>query len=257
MELLFSILINDNEFKQEIFYNVRESCMNQCLFFLIILGCNLYGAMPFNQEIAQKIGEQIWRNEGAGKRDNLIVWNPGEDFPSLGIGHFIWHSAYRPSNFNATFNELISFLEKKGATIPEWVIQAQKDGGAPWKNREDFLRVKENEPVEQLRALLDITKDLQTQFIIERLDKALASITNIAPRAKKAHVKKMIALLKKSPQGMYVLIDYLNFKGQGTDPQERYNGCGWGLLQVLEGDAHLYHSIQCGRIICSYCPNSS
>jgi hypothetical protein len=31
-----------------------------------------------------------------------------------------------------------------------------------------------------------------------------------------------------------VLVDYVNFKGEGTLPSERYKGQGWGLLQVLE-----------------------
>lgn len=29
------------------------------------------------------------------------------------------------------------------------------------------------------------------------------------------------------------MIDYVNFKGEGTSPTERYKGEGWGLLQVL------------------------
>ena len=33
---------------------------------------------------------------------------------------------------------------------------------------------------------------------------------------------------------MYALIDYVNFKGEGSSPSERYQGQGWGLLQVLE-----------------------
>jgi hypothetical protein len=33
---------------------------------------------------------------------------------------------------------------------------------------------------------------------------------------------------------MYCLVDYVNFKGEGIKPTERYNGQGWGLLQVLE-----------------------
>ena len=32
-------------------------------------------------------------------------------------------------------------------------------------------------------------------------------------------------------------MDYVNFKGEGISPGERYNGEGWGLLQVLEGMA--------------------
>jgi hypothetical protein len=31
------------------------------------------------------------------------------------------------------------------------------------------------------------------------------------------------------------LIDYVNFKGEGVLSTERYQGRGWGLLQVLEG----------------------
>ncbi len=35
-------------------------------------------------------------------------------------------------------------------------------------------------------------------------------------------------------RGLYILLDYTNFKGEGTLKSERYNGQGWGLLQVLE-----------------------
>ena len=34
--------------------------------------------------------------------------------------------------------------------------------------------------------------------------------------------------------GFYALMDYVNFKGEGTAITERYRGKGWGLLQVLE-----------------------
>jgi hypothetical protein len=33
---------------------------------------------------------------------------------------------------------------------------------------------------------------------------------------------------------VYPLVDYVNFKGEGTSPTERYRGQGWGLLQILE-----------------------
>jgi hypothetical protein len=35
-------------------------------------------------------------------------------------------------------------------------------------------------------------------------------------------------------RGCYALIDYVNFKGEGILSTERYQGHGWGLLQVLE-----------------------
>ena len=37
------------------------------------------------------LGERIFANECASKRACLTSWNEGEDFPSLGIGHFIWY----------------------------------------------------------------------------------------------------------------------------------------------------------------------
>ncbi len=36
-------------------------------------------------------------------------------------------------------------------------------------------------------------------------------------------------------KGVYILADYVNFKGLGIIDSERYKGEGWGLLQVLEG----------------------
>jgi hypothetical protein len=43
------------------------------------------------QEQAQTIGRQIWKNECGGTQEGLTSWNKGEEFPSLGIGHFIWY----------------------------------------------------------------------------------------------------------------------------------------------------------------------
>jgi hypothetical protein len=48
-------------------------------------------------------------------------------------------------------------------------------------------------------------------------------------------VKRAFESLAATPQGRFALIDYVNFKGEGTKSTERYAGQGWGLLQVLEG----------------------
>ena len=47
-------------------------------------------------------------------------------------------------------------------------------------------------------------------------------------------VQQRYAALASTTQGMYCLVDYVNFKGEGVKSDERYNGHGWGLLQVLE-----------------------
>lgn len=46
----------------------------------------------------------------------------------------------------------------------------------------------------------------------------------------------MDAMLRQDARlGAYALIDYVHFKGDGSKPSERYQGTGWGLLQVLQG----------------------
>ncbi len=40
--------------------------------------------------------------------------------------------------------------------------------------------------------------------------------------------------MANSHGGWYPLIDYINFKGKGVKETEKYNGEGWGLLQVLD-----------------------
>jgi hypothetical protein len=46
---------------------------------------------------ALEIGRRIWKNECAGTVSGLTSWNKGEEFPSLGIAHFIWLVAQAPS----------------------------------------------------------------------------------------------------------------------------------------------------------------
>src|SRR5690606_28035221 len=54
------------------------------------------------------------------------------------------------------------------------------------------------------------------------------------PGSRRSIVQDRFYRSAKEPMGLYVLMDYLNFKGEGTKPSESYAGKGWGLLQVLE-----------------------
>jgi hypothetical protein len=55
-----------------------------------------------------------------------------------------------------------------------------------------------------------------------------------APASDRDRIRKNFYRVAGEPLGMYALIDYVNFKGEGISPTERYNGEGWGLLQVLQ-----------------------
>ena len=59
--------------------------------------------LEISKEELSKIAERIFQNEAAGKKDNLVYWNKGENFPSLGIGHFIWYKEGEPDRFERVF----------------------------------------------------------------------------------------------------------------------------------------------------------
>ena len=89
--------------------------------------------------------------------------------------------------------------------------------------------------MKELRAFLALTVDLQTQFMVTRLQNALAKMLDETPPAERENVRRQFDRLASSANGCYALVDYVNFKGEGTLHTERYRDQGWGLLQVLEG----------------------
>jgi hypothetical protein len=182
---------------------------------------------------AQKaaIGRKIWQNECAGRVDGLTTWNAGEEFPSLGIGHFIWYPAGFRGPFVETWPRFVEFARRRGARLPE--VAALPD--CPWRTKAAFQADFHGPRLAGLRQWLAANVPLQTEFIIERSRAALPTILANAPRADRARVEANYHKVAASPQGTYALIDYVNFKGDGTNPGERYRGQGWGLLQVLQG----------------------
>ena len=177
------------------------------------------------------IGEKIFKNEAAGKKENLVYWNEGENFPSLGIGHFIWYKQGEPGIFEESFPQLTEFLKSKNVKLPKIMTENKY---SPWKDRQELinLKTKKNPDIEELTNFLYDNKDLQIMFIFKRLEASLEKM--LAVSSNKENVRKQFYRVASSPNGLYPLIDYVNFKGEGTNPKERYNGQGWGLLQVLE-----------------------
>jgi len=179
------------------------------------------------------IGNKIFQNECGGREALLTSWNSGEDFPSLGIGHFIWYPQGATGPFEESFPELIRFMQDEEVTIPEWIVTATQSG-APWQSRDAFLAAQDSEKMQQLRMFLAATKPEQTRFMIARLNRALPAILKPLSEAEQSRVKARFKQVADSPMGYYALVDYVNFKGEGVKPSERYQGKGWGLLQVLQ-----------------------
>lgn len=199
---------------------------------LLLLGFSVGVAVAQTVQLsdaqAQAIGRRIWKNECAGTVTGLTSWNRGEDFASLGIGHFIWYPAGKRGPFEESFPALVDALGRGGTKIPGWMR-----GPCPWKSRAEFMADFEGPRLRDLRALLSATVSQQARFCAQRLERALPAMLAATPAAERARVRANFYRVAAEPLGMYALIDYVNFKGEGTSPDERYAGEGWGLRQAL------------------------
>ena len=180
---------------------------------------------------ALRIGKRVWQNESNGSVAGLTAWNAGEDFASLGIGHFIWYPQGMRGPFEESFPKFLAFAHEHSVTVPVWLNQAT---ACPWNSRAEFSKAQNSAEMRELRQFLANTVDLQAQFLVARLQDSLAKMLNEAAPGERDNVERQFGRVASTPHGCYALVDYVNFKGEGVLHTERYHGEGWGLLQVLE-----------------------
>jgi len=203
-----------------------------CLLFIALAGTN-WAAEPahISDADALRIGKRIWQNESNGSVAGLTAWNAGENFASLGIGHFIWypHGVHGP--FEESFSKFLAFAREHRTAIPAWLNQSPV---CPWNSRAEFSSAQNSTQMRELRQFLTRTIDVQAQFMVARLQQSLAKMLDEAAPAERANVERQFERVAGTPHGCYALVDYVNFKGEGVLHTERYHGQGWGLLQVLQ-----------------------
>lgn len=190
-------------------------------------------AIRLADEEAMRIGRRVWQNECAGTVDGLTSWNAGEHFASMGIGHFIWYPKGEAGPFEERFPALLVFIRERGVKLPR-VFEGAPDIDCPWGNREAFLRDFHGERMRQMREFLGATVGEQARFLVLRLELSLPKMLAECGPGARDRVRQRFYGVANALGGAYALVDYVNFKGEGTNPAERYNGQGWGLLQVLE-----------------------
>ena len=209
------------------------------------MGANAESPLPgVSRQRALALGHRIWRNESNQSYDGLTAWNRGEEFASLGIGHFIWYPADVPRKFKESFPELVAYLTEVSAqrqrsseapplTVPSWLLG--EDVRCPWDSRLAFERDFNSPRMLNLRQFLGATIAEQSAFIARRLDRSLPKMLEfVSPPSQRRSINSRFLSLYATDAGLYALIDYVNFKGEGTAVTERYRGEGWGLLQVLQ-----------------------
>lgn len=179
-----------------------------------------------------RIGQKIFANECSLKEDCLAHWNLGEDFLSLGIGHFIWYPKNYQGPFDETFPAFLRYARNKQISMPQWLDQ-EPIPFCPWSSREEFLASLQDARLLQLRSFLSTTKPIQAEFIILRFKELIPILVDGLSEQDQERIRRHVDRLMKTSKGAFALIDYSHFKGFGIKESERYQGQGWGLLQVL------------------------
>ena len=180
------------------------------------------------------IATGIFKNETGGQVDKLTYWGDGEDFPSMGIGHFIWFPEGVDAPFDEQFPGMVAFVaERSGNDIemPAWLRQLDPFD-APWSSKQQFDEDWSSAELSELRQWLWDTRSYQARYIVSAFTKRWRDVE--LPLGQKQRYNRLLQALMASREGLFAVIDYYNFKGLGTNPRERYQGEGWGLLQVLQ-----------------------
>jgi hypothetical protein len=199
---------------------------------LVLTVCTGLAAINLTPAETRRIGNRIWQNECGGTVAGLTSWNAGENFASLGIGHFIWYPKGVRGPFDESFPKFVDFAAARGTKVP--AVAAKKEG-CPWKTKAEFDAAGQTPPMKELRAFLARTIDLQAEFLVKRLQQALPKMLAESGATDGAQVQQRFDRVASTAMGCYALVDYVNFKGEGVLATERYAGQGWGLLQVLQG----------------------
>ena len=210
-------------------------------FAFLLVGTTLFASdIKLTQKQANFIAKKVWQNEGAGKDKYLVWWNEGEDFASIGIGHAIWFPKGHTERFREVFPMMLEFMQKKGVKMPSWLTP---ETDFPWQTKEAFFQAKKShtKKYEELFHFLKSTMSHQAEFMAQRLSNALPQmLESIEDEKQKERIKNRFNMMLYTKdgsideRGLYILLDYTNFKGEGTLKSERYNAQGWGLLQVLD-----------------------
>src|SRR5207237_1471306 len=133
---------------------------------IMLATASLHAAVDISSADAQRIGKRIWQNECGGTISGLTSWNVGENFASLGIGHFIWYPKGQRGPFDESFPKFADFASRRAAKLP---AVAMPGNACPWNSRADFNTAAQSETMKALRAFLARTVDLQAEFLVHRL----------------------------------------------------------------------------------------
>lgn len=193
---------------------------------------NAAGSNQYKTQDLSWIAQRISRNQTNGDPQRLVRWNERENFATLGIGQFIWYPAGKSGRYRETFPAYLDYVKANGVPLPAWLAQRPARGG-PWRDSAAFRRAQGDQQMRELHNFMQKTLNLQANFMALQLRQTLPQRINQLPPNQRQQALRSYQTMLKTPGGLYPLLDYVQFQGDGANPAERYNGKGWGLIQVL------------------------
>jgi len=179
---------------------------------------------------ANSIGLKIAKNQGITHPTKQISWHIDNKYASLGIANFIWFPEI-PVSTQPSFNGLLKYISQTQG-LPVWLVDKDYP---PWSSRQDYLSSKHDLFKRQLNDFLQKNIDTQTQYLIIFLEARLPKMLDqIKSPFAKMHLYENFYHIAMEKNGVYALIDYFVFQGDGIYASDRYRNQGWGLLQVLD-----------------------
>ncbi len=182
------------------------------------------------------IAARIYQNEAMSQSRYLTFWGEGEDFPSFGIGHFIWFPVGVDAPFDEMFPHMVSFVIQRNtiSPLPAWMGDLEPFN-APWTDKQQFDQAWSSPEMTELREWLEATAQWQARFIVATFAQRWQELE--LPAGQKQPMTMLLHEMADTAEGLFAVIDYYNFKGLGVNPRERYQDQGWGLIQVLQAMA--------------------
>lgn len=201
------------------------------LILMLLMASQLVAAtIAITDEEMLSLARQVELNETGGEDNQLLWWNPGETFASVGMGHFLWMPVGYEGAYASTFQTFLHYAHDHGVDLPDWLASYPP---CPWGNREIFLAARDDPLYLSLIDFLIEHPVIQAQFMLHRLQGFIAQLNEKTAFPQRVHIALQIYRLTTIKQGVYVLTDYLNFKGEGMTEAGEISQAGWGLSQVL------------------------
>lgn len=202
---------------------------------------------------------------------NVLAWQANNDgthidmagYVGIGLGSFIWYGDKNHENYVEDWPAVAQALQSHGVPLPYWAL-----GACPWSTEAEFTAANtpgspyydEIQTLNQTLQTDPVALDIQFRFgpwarllrgVTPWSDtpadymfgydpvKSPNAIISLAPGEAElvgANFSAIAAVKDEAghPLGLYALMDYDNFKGEGTCVTEIHNTQHWGELSVLK-----------------------